>query len=82
MRKALHLHMLIQLLGFSHPRDLFADGNFVERFRNMWYFVASICFRSTEAFAAYTAEPAASDALRHEALLPITPKQRGMLGKK
>ena len=82
MRKALHLHMLIQLHGFSHPRDLFADGHFVERFRNMWYFVASICFRSTEAFAAYTAEPAASDALRHEALLPITPKQRGMLGKK
>ena len=25
MRKALHVHMLIQLLGFSHPQDLFAN---------------------------------------------------------
>ena len=46
-RKALHLHVLIQLHGFSDPRELFADARFAERFRNMWYFVASICFRST-----------------------------------
>ena len=25
MRKALHVHMLVQLLGFSHPEDLFRD---------------------------------------------------------
>ena len=24
MRKALHIHMLVQLLGFSHPEDLFS----------------------------------------------------------
>ena len=42
LRKALHLHMLIQLHGFSHPRDLFTDGRFVARFREMWFFVASI----------------------------------------
>ena len=59
MRKSLHFHMLIQLHGFAHPRDLFRDGRFRERFRSMWYFVASICFRSTEAFAAYTGEPGA-----------------------
>ena len=81
MRKSLHLHMLIQLHGFAHPRDLFRDGRFRERFRSMWYFVASICFRSTEAFAAYTEEPGAWETLAEEALLPITPKQRGMIGK-
>ena len=81
MRKALHIHMLIQLHGFAHPRDLFADGKFVERFKNMWYFVASICFRSTEAYAAYIGKPSAFDVLSQEPLLPITPKQRGMLGK-
>lgn len=81
MRKALHIHMLVQLRGFSHPRGLFADGAFVERFRTMWFFVASICFRSTEAFAHYTGGSEAFSALRQEPLLPITPKQRGMIGK-
>ena len=45
--------MLVQLLGFSHPRDLFEAGNFVDVFRRVWSFVASICFRSQEGFAAY-----------------------------
>ena len=26
MRKALHIHMLIQLLGFSHPEDIFREN--------------------------------------------------------
>ena len=72
---------MIQLFGFSHPRDLFRDGAFVERFRRMWYYVASIVFRSTEGYAAYTHEHAAFEALQQEPLLPITPKQRGMIGK-
>ena len=57
LRKALHIHMLLQLLGFADPRDVFADGRFVERFRRMWLFVASICFRSTEAYAAHMNVP-------------------------
>ena len=81
MRKAQHIHMLIQLLGFAHPNDLFADGEFVDRFRRLWYFIASICFRSTEAYATYTAEKSALETLQHEPLLHLTPKQRGMLGK-
>ena len=81
LRKALHFHCMIQLFGFSHPRDLFRDGAFVERFRRMWYYVASIVFRSTEGYAAYTHEHAAFEALQQEPLLPITPKQRGMIGK-
>ena len=81
MRKALHIHMLIQLHGFSHPRDLFADGQFVERCRRMWYFVASICFQSTEAYAEYTKEGSAFQVLRQEPLLSVTQKQRSMIGE-
>ena len=80
MRKMLHLHMLIQLHGFRHPEDLFADDSFVDRFRKLWYFVASINFRSKEAYAAYTGEATAIQTLATEPLLSITPKQRSMIG--
>jgi len=50
MRKALHTHMLVYLLGFAHPDDLFADDALPGAIRRLWYFVASICFRSTEGF--------------------------------
>jgi hypothetical protein len=80
-RKALHIHMLVQLLGFSHPQDLLRDDLLPDIFRRVWYFVASICFRSTEAFAQYLETPSAMDALRKAPLLPLTAKQRGMLGE-
>ena len=57
MRETEHFHMLVQLLGFSHPRDFFEAGNFVDVFRRVWSFVASICFRSQEGFAAYLGTP-------------------------
>ena len=47
----------------------------------MWYFVASISFRSTKAFADYLNEPAAFEELQSLPLLPLTPKQRGMIGE-
>ena len=72
--------MLIQLHGFSDPRELFADARFAERFRNMWYFAASICFRGTESYADYMAMDSAFEAMQREPLLPLTPKQRGMIG--
>ena len=81
MRKALHIHMLVQLLGMSHPEDLFQTGFLADTFRRVWYFVASISFRSTEAFAAYLNEPAAFEELHSLPLLPLTPKQRGMIGE-
>ena len=81
MRKALHIHMLIQLLGFSHPQDLFGNSVLPDIFRRLWYFVASISFRSTEAFAAYLQEDAAMVALAQQPLLPLTKKQRGMIGE-
>ena len=47
----------------------------------MWYFVASITFRSSEAYAAYTGEGSALEVLSTEPLLSITPKQRALIGK-
>ena len=72
--------MLVQLLGFAHPRDLFEAGGFADVFRRTWAFAASICFRSTEAYATHMGVPDAFEALHREPLLPITPKQRGMVG--
>ena len=82
MRKALHIHMLIQLLGFSHPHDLFSTDLLPDTFRRLWLFVASICFRSTEGFANYLQVDAAMEALSKQPLLPLTKKQRGMIGEK
>ena len=80
MRKALHIHMLVQLLGFSHPEDLFSEDVLPKVFRDLWYFVASISFRSTEGFAHYLHTDSGMDTLRKEPLLPLTKKQRGMIG--
>ena len=68
-------------MGFSHPEDLFRDDLLPNTFRRLWYFVASICFRSTEAYAHDIGEPSAMGALQKEPLLSITPNQRGMFGK-
>jgi hypothetical protein len=80
MRKALHIHMLIQLLGFAHPQDILGKNGVPDTFRRLWHYVASVCFRSTEAFATYLHEPAATEQLATLPLLPLTPKQRGMIG--
>ena len=80
-RKTLHTHMLVHLLGFAHPQDLMHDDVLPDIFRRVWYFVASVCFRSTEAFASYLRHPSAMEALRREPLLPLTTKQRGMIGE-
>ena len=66
MRKALHIHMLIQLLGFSHPEDLFRQDTLPDMFRRIWHFVASVCFRSTDAFADYLTTDVAMRALQEE----------------
>ena len=81
MRKALHIHMLVYLLGFGHPADLFSSKVLPTVFRRLWYFIASISFRSTEAFAHYLKVDAAMEELAQEPLLPLTKKQRGMIGE-
>lgn len=80
MRKALHIHMLIQLHGFSHPADLISSGKLADVFRRIWSYVASICFRSVEGFAAYLNEPAALEILKEKPMLPVTPKQTALIG--
>ena len=47
MREALRIHMLVQLLGFSHPEEVFANEGLAVVVRRLWYFAASISFRST-----------------------------------
>jgi hypothetical protein len=80
MRKMLHLHMLVQLHGFSHPDDLFRRGDLEARIKRAWSFAASICFRSSEALAHYFHEDSAVRALRGLPLMPLNHKQRGMIG--
>ena len=81
MRKALHIHMLVQILGFSHPEDILGEAVLPEVFRRLWYYVASVSFRSSEAFADYLGEEAATAALARAPLLPLTKKQRDMIGQ-
>ena len=81
MRKALHIHALIQLLGFTHPSELISMSYIKDVFKRLWYFTASITFRSTEAFANYLGEEQAMGTLASSKLLPLTPKQRGMIGE-
>ena len=81
MRKALHIHMLVQLHGFSHPEDLITSGAIANVFRRVWRFVSTICFRSPEAFAHYTQEASAMALLKTTPLMPFTPKQRNMIGE-
>ena len=73
--------MLIQLLGFAHPQDLLANDVLPDTFRRLWHYVASVCFRSTEAFGTYINDDAAMEKLATLPLLPLTPKQRGILGE-
>ena len=42
MRLTEHLHMLVQVLGFTSPRHLFAAGAFQDTFRRAWAYFASV----------------------------------------
>jgi hypothetical protein len=89
MRKALHIHMLLKLHGFSDPCELFGAGSdgtlepstLKAIARKLFVFLSSICFRSVEAFAEYLGEPAGRTALQEQPLIPVTAKQRGMIGE-
>jgi len=49
--------------------------------RKLFVFLSSICFRSVEGFAEYLGEPAGRTALQEQPLIPVTAKQRGMIGE-
>ena len=81
MRKALHLHALLCVHGFRHPRDFFSLADLAARIRRLWHYVASFCFRSVEAFAAHLHEPAiCSERLGKIPLMPVKPAQQKLLG--
>lgn len=75
-----HAHMLIHLLGFQHPEDLFDHADFHQTFSNAWQYFASISFASPEAFARYVGGTTALQALHTAPVLPVTPKQCELLG--
>ena len=75
-----HLHMLVHLLGFARPEDLFKNRRFLDEFRRIWTFIAGVCFHSQEAFARQCGTDGAMDALRSSPLLPVTKRQRELLG--
>ena len=75
-----HAHFLVHLVGYQHPAQLFAESAFETRFRQLWQATASIVHHGQEHFAA-TAHPSAGlIALRSAPLLPVSPKQRDLLG--
>ena len=81
MRYTEHIHMLMQVMGFTHPREFFKDGAFKERFREVWSYCASLYFTSQEGWADHCTVPEGMAALREAPLMPVKPKQREKLGE-
>jgi hypothetical protein len=81
MRKALHGHGLLGVVGFTQPEVFFALPGLAEKIKRAWHYVASICFRSVEAFAAHMHEPVhVSAALRTAPLMPVKKAQFDVIG--
>ena len=80
MRLTEHLHMLVQLFPFSHPRSYFESRDFKDTFRRVWSYFASVSFTALEAIASHLTTPAAFEAARASPLLPVTPAQRKLVG--
>ena len=75
MRLTEHLHMLVQSLGFQHPRSYFESADFCTLFRRVWSYFASVCFTAVEAWAGRMSVPDAMRAARNEPLIPINATQ-------
>jgi hypothetical protein len=80
MRWTEHIHMLVQLLGFRHPHELFSGRTFADTLRSVWCFIASIVFESQEGFAAYMGTTSAMSSLQECPLMELHKKQRDMIG--
>ncbi len=80
LRKSLHLHALLVGLGFR-DLDALLTGSLppiAHLFVRVWRFVASICFRSPEAYAASLACPSATAALAQEPFIPVKREQHNL----
>ena len=80
MRFTEHIHMLMQVLGFSHPRDFFRGRRFVDMFRRVWAFVASISFRSLEGLARSLGSDSAMTYLQKAPLMTLSKSQLNQVG--
>ena len=80
MRFTEHVHMLVQLMGFSGPRDFFRGQNFADTFRRVWAFMASITFRSLEGVARYLGTGAANVELQRLPLMRLVKSQQASIG--
>ena len=82
MRQTEHLHALIQVLGFSNPRQYFKkSGNFLHRFREVWSYVANVTFTSQEAAALQLHPSKGLQILRSEPLMPVVSGQLSKIGR-
>ena len=79
LRKSLHLHALMGLLGCRDLEELLLRADLARTFVQIWQYVASVCFRSPEAFAAHCGSEEAMTALASEPLIPLKEAQKEVL---
>ena len=80
MRLTEHMHAIIQLFGYSSPRDFFAKGRLVDRLKEIYSCAASIAFTSVEAYAAQCGTGEGISALKDASLMPVRKGQVEKLG--
>jgi len=76
LRKALHLHALLGVVGCRDLEKLLLGSDIATTFVSVWQYVASVCFRSPEAFAAHCQSDAALEQLSKEELIPLSEAQK------
>ena len=79
LRKSLHLHALMGMVGFINPEALFDRTDVAATFVRVWRYVSSLYFRGPEAFAHMTGSSEAMAALSEEPLLPMKSAQKSMV---
>ena len=79
LRKSLHLHALMGLLGCRDLEELLLRADFAGTFVQLWQCVASVYFRSPEAFAAHCGSEEAMTALASEPFIPLKEAQKEVL---
>ena len=83
MRGSLHTHLLLHLLAFQTPQELFRrfHQNWKELEACLWRWTKSILFTSIEALPAYLDEPAVLATLQELQPLPYTDENKRQLGE-
>ena len=83
MRGSLHIHLLLHLLAFQTPQDLFRrfHQNWKKLEECLWSWTQSILFTSVEALPTFLQEPAVSARLQELQPLPYTDENKRQLGE-